>query len=102
MKVGTKEASTRFDVPASQDKPSYDGNVSDEEEDDIKVIPDEVDEALAKSSGPVKAISAVARKVKKNFQQKQWWPNLKVCRQEQGSSTQQQGFVWNTGWTCML
>ena len=67
MKVGTEEASTCFNVPASQDKASYDGDVSDMGKDDIKVIPDEVDDALAKSSGPVKAISAVAREVQKTM-----------------------------------
>ena len=63
MKFGTKETSTGFNAPASQDKASYDGNVSDVGEDDIEVIPDEVDDALAESSGPAKAISAVAREV---------------------------------------
>ena len=63
LKVGTKEVSSHFDVPASQDEASYDGDVLDAGEDDIKVILDEVDDALAESSGPAKAISTVARKV---------------------------------------
>ena len=52
-------------MPASQDKASYDGDVLDVREDDIKVIPDEVDDTLAESSGPVKAISVVDREVQK-------------------------------------
>ena len=63
LKVGTEEASTRFDAPASQDKASYNGDVLDVGEDDIEVIQDEVDDALAKSSGPAKVVSAVAREV---------------------------------------
>ena len=43
MKVGTEEASTHFDAHATQDEASYDGDVSDAEEDDIKVVPDKVD-----------------------------------------------------------
>ena len=65
MKVRTKEASTHLNVPASQDEASYDGDVSNAGEDDIKVIPDNVDDRLAESSGPAKAISAVAREVQK-------------------------------------
>ena len=38
IKVVTEEASTHFDAHASQDEASYDGDVSDAEEDDIKVI----------------------------------------------------------------
>ena len=48
MKVGMEEASTRFDTPASQDEASYDGDVSDAGEDDIKVVPDEVDATQVK------------------------------------------------------
>ena len=70
LKVGTKEASTHFDAPASQDEASYDGDVSDAGEDDIKVIPDEIDDILAESSGPAKAISAVAREVQKTTDKK--------------------------------
>ena len=39
-------------MPASQDEASYDGDVSDAGEDDIEVIPDKVDNALAESLGP--------------------------------------------------
>ena len=65
LKVGTKQASTCFDAPASQDMASYDGNVLDVGEDDIEVILDEVDDTLAKSSDPVKAVSTVNREVQK-------------------------------------
>ena len=43
MKVGTEETLTRFDAHASQDEASYDGDVSDAEEDDIEMVPDKVD-----------------------------------------------------------
>ena len=55
LKVGTEEASTCFNVLASQDEASY------------EVILDEVDDALAESSGPAKAVSAVAREVQKTM-----------------------------------
>ena len=44
IKVGTEEASTHFDAHTSQDEASYDGDVSDADEEDIKVVPDEVDD----------------------------------------------------------
>ena len=47
--MGTEEALTHFDVPASQDKASYDGNVSNAEEDDINVVPNEVNDTQAES-----------------------------------------------------
>ena len=56
IKVGTKEASTHFDAHASQDEASCDADVSDAE-DDIKVIPDEVDDTQVENSKPVGAIS---------------------------------------------
>ena len=37
IKVGMEEASTCFHAPTSQDEASYDGNISDAEEEDIKV-----------------------------------------------------------------
>ena len=48
IKVGPEEASTRFDAHVSQDEASYNGNVSDAEEEDIKVVPDEVDDTQIK------------------------------------------------------
>ena len=65
IKVGMEEALTHFDAHASQDEASYDGNVSDAEEDDIEVIPDEVDDTQVKSLKPVGAISAADKEVQK-------------------------------------
>ena len=44
IKVGAEEASTCFDAHVSQDETSYDHDVSDADEEDIKVVPDEVDD----------------------------------------------------------
>ena len=44
IKVGTEEATTCFDVHTSQDEASYNGDVSDGDEEDIEVVPDEVDD----------------------------------------------------------
>ena len=65
IKVGREEASTHFDAHASQDEASYDGNVSDAEEDDIKVIPNNVYDTQVESSKPVSDISAADREVQK-------------------------------------
>ena len=62
MKVGTEQALTRFDAHASQDEASYDGDVSDTE-DDIKVVPDKVDDTQVKSLKPVGAASATGKEV---------------------------------------
>ena len=48
IKVGTKEATTHFDAPTSQDKGSYDGNISKVDEEDIEVVPGEVNDAQIK------------------------------------------------------
>ena len=63
MKVGTAEASTRFNAHTSQAKASYDGNMSDAEEDDIEVVPDEIDDTQVKNSKPVGAVSAADKEV---------------------------------------
>ena len=65
MKVGTKEALTHFDAHASQDETRYDGGVSNAEEDDIKVVPDEVDDTLIESLKPGGAISTADKEVQK-------------------------------------
>ena len=65
MKVGTEETLTRFDAHASQDEASYDGNVSNVEEDDIEVVPDKVDDTQVESSMPVGAVSAADKEVQK-------------------------------------
>ena len=55
IKVGAEEASTCFDAHISQDEASYNGNVSDADEEDNKVIPDEVDDTQIKGSKPAEA-----------------------------------------------
>ena len=57
MKVSAEEASTCFDAHASQDEASYNGNMSDAEEDDIEVVPDEVDDTQVESSKLEGAVS---------------------------------------------
>ena len=47
----------------SQDEASYDGDMSDAGEDDIEVVPDEVDGTQVKSSKPVGAPSATEKEV---------------------------------------
>ena len=56
---------TRFDAHASQDEASYDGDMSDTEEDDIEVVPDKVDDTQVKSSKPGEAVSAADKEVPK-------------------------------------
>ena len=63
IKVAREEALTCFDVHAFQDEASYDGDVSGAEEDDIKVIPDEVDDTQVKSLKPVRAVSVADKEV---------------------------------------
>ena len=65
MKVGTQEALTHFNAHASQDKASYDGDMSDAEEDDIEVVPDKVDDTQVESSKPVGAVSPADKEVQK-------------------------------------
>ena len=45
IKIGMEEATTCFDAHTSQDEASYDGNISEVDEEDVKVVPDEVDDA---------------------------------------------------------
>ena len=45
IKVGTEEATSHFDASTSQDEESYDGDISEVDEEDAEVIPDEVDDA---------------------------------------------------------
>ena len=44
VKVGTEEATTHFDAPTCQDEESYDGDISEIEE-DTEVVPDKEDDA---------------------------------------------------------
>ena len=55
IKVGAEEASTRFDAHISQDEASYNGDVSDADEEDIEVVPDKVVDTQIKGSKPVEA-----------------------------------------------
>ena len=63
IKVGAEEASTRFDAHVSQDEASYDGNISDADEEDIEVVPDEVDDTQIEGSKPVKADTTADKEV---------------------------------------
>ena len=45
IKVGTEEATTHFNAQMSQDEASYDGDISKVDEEDVEVVPDEVDDA---------------------------------------------------------
>ena len=55
IKVGAEEASTGFDAHVSQDEASYHGTVSDADEEDIEVVPDEVNDTQIEGSKPVEA-----------------------------------------------
>ena len=55
IKVGTEEATTHFNVPTSQDKASYNGDISQVDEEDIEVVSDEVDDAQIEGLKPVGA-----------------------------------------------
>ena len=63
IKVRAEEASTHFDAHVSQDEASYNGNVSDADEEDIKVVPDEVDNTQMEGSKPVKADTVADKEV---------------------------------------
>ena len=65
IKVGAEEASTHFDAHASQDEASYNGDMSDAKEDDIEVIPDEVDDTQIKGLKPVEADTVADKEVPK-------------------------------------
>ena len=45
IKVGTEEATTHFNPHTPQDEASYDGDISKADKEDVKVVPDEVDDA---------------------------------------------------------
>ena len=65
IKVGAEEASTRFDAHTSQDEASYDGDVSDADEEDIEVVPDEVDDTQIEGLEPVEADTVTDKEVPK-------------------------------------
>ena len=55
IKVGTEEATTCFDAPTSQDEESYDGDISEVNEEDTEAVPDEVDDAQIEDLKPTGA-----------------------------------------------
>ena len=55
IKVGTDEATTCFNVHTYQNEASYDGDISKVDEEDVEVIPDEVDDAQMEGLKPVGA-----------------------------------------------
>ena len=65
IKVGTEEASTHFDAHISQDEASYNGDVSDADEEDIEVVPDEVDDTQIEGSKPAEADTVTDKEVPK-------------------------------------
>ena len=48
--IGTEEAATCFNATTSQDEESYDGDVSEVDEEDAEVVPDEEDDTQIKTS----------------------------------------------------
>ena len=102
IKVGAEEASAHFNAHITQDEASYNGDVSDADEEDIKVVPDKVDDTQIEGSKPVEADS-LRQGSSRSYQQEGWWPNLKVYGQETSSKTQQQGLIWwNSRWSGLL
>ena len=65
IKVGAEEASTHLNAHTSQDEASYDGNVSDADEEDIEVVPDIVDDTQIEGSKPVEADTVADKEVPK-------------------------------------
>ena len=63
IKVGAEKASTHFDAHVSQDEASYDGDISDAEEEDIEVVPYEVDDTHIKDLKPVEADTVTDKEV---------------------------------------
>ena len=65
IKVGTEEASSCFDADTSQDEASYDGDISDADEEDIKVVPDEVDDTQIEGLKPAEADTVIDKEVQR-------------------------------------
>ena len=65
IKVGAEEASTHFDAHTSQDEASYNGDVSDADEEDIEVVPDKVDDTQVKGLKPAEADTLTDKEVPK-------------------------------------
>ena len=62
--VGAEEASTHFNAHTSQDEASYDGDISNAEE-DIEVVPDGVVDTQIEGSKPAETISIANKEVPK-------------------------------------
>ena len=73
--AGTEEASTHFNAHASKDEASCDGDISDADEEDIEVVPDEVDDTQIEGSKPAETISIADKIV------------LKATNKEDGGQT---------------
>ena len=81
IKVGTEEATTCFNVHMSQDDASYDGDISKVDEEDVEVVPDEVDDAQIEGSKPVGADTQVHRQQRpRSHQQRGWQSNFESHR----------------------
>ena len=65
IKVGAEEASTRFDAHTFQDEASYDGSISDADEEDIEVVPDRVHDTQIKRSKPAEAYTVAGKEIPK-------------------------------------
>ena len=50
LKVGMEEGTTHFKADMSLDEASYDGDISEVDEEDVEVVPDEVDDAQMEGS----------------------------------------------------
>ena len=101
MKVGTEEASTHFDAHASQDEASYDGDMSDAE-DDIKVVPDEVDDTQVESSKPVEAASAADKEVRKATNKGGGSQTSKSSDKNPTGQPSNKASLGTRGWACLL
>ena len=55
FKDGMEKATTHFDAHTSQDEASYDGDISKVDEEDVEVVPDEVEDAQIEGSKPAGA-----------------------------------------------
>ena len=73
--VEAEEALTHFDAHASQDEASYDGDISNADEEDIKMVPDEVDDTQIEGLKPAETVSVADKK------------SLKATNKEDGGQT---------------
>ena len=55
IKVGMEGAATHFNAHTSEDDASYNGDISEVDEEDVEVVPDEVDDAQIEGSKPAGA-----------------------------------------------